>query len=113
MIGNHVYSQGYRGFESLPLRHFAASGKMQRRARRGERPPGNSFVSAANTAAASIQLDEAGTRRLMDNQLRQAVWTVNTANPKGGNFANCTLNSTSNLPVEPRSRCSGMTKCNV
>ncbi|MES2571399.1 MAG: type I restriction endonuclease, partial [Verrucomicrobiota bacterium] len=36
------------------------------------------FVSAANTAAANVQIDEAGTRRLIDNQLRQAGWIVNS-----------------------------------
>jgi type I restriction enzyme R subunit len=38
----------------------------------------NAFVGAANTAAANIHLDEAETRRLIDSQLRQAGWTVDT-----------------------------------
>ncbi len=38
----------------------------------------NAFVNAASTAAASLQLDEAGTRRLIDSQLRQAGWIVDS-----------------------------------
>lgn len=37
------------------------------------------FVKAANTAAAAVHLDEAETRKLIDEQLRQAGWTVDTA----------------------------------
>ncbi len=36
------------------------------------------FVSAANTAAASVQLDEADTRKLIDQQLRQNGWEADT-----------------------------------
>ena len=38
------------------------------------------FVSAANAAAANVQLDEAETRRLIDSQLRQAGWIVDSEN---------------------------------
>jgi type I restriction enzyme, R subunit len=34
------------------------------------------FVAAANTAAEALQLDEAETRQLIDQQLRQAGWTA-------------------------------------
>ena len=37
------------------------------------------LVSAANTAAASVHLDENETRKLIDGQLRQAGWTVDSA----------------------------------
>jgi type I restriction enzyme R subunit len=37
------------------------------------------FVQAANTAAKSVQLDEAETRKLIDQQLRQAGWQVESA----------------------------------
>lgn len=37
------------------------------------------FVAAANTAAAAVQLDEAETRKLIDQQLRQAGWTADSA----------------------------------
>lgn len=36
------------------------------------------FVTAANTAAESIQLDEADTRKLIDQQLRQVGWLADT-----------------------------------
>lgn len=36
------------------------------------------FVSATNTAAAAVQLDEAETRQLIDQQLRQAGWVVDS-----------------------------------
>jgi type I restriction enzyme R subunit len=38
------------------------------------------LVNAASSAAAQIHLDEAETRRIIDNQLRQAGWTVDTEN---------------------------------
>ena len=37
------------------------------------------FVAAANTAAAALHLDEAETRQLIDQQLRQAGWTADSA----------------------------------
>jgi type I restriction enzyme, R subunit len=37
------------------------------------------FVTAANTAAEALQLDEAETRKLIDQQLRQAGWTADSA----------------------------------
>jgi len=37
------------------------------------------FVTAANTAATEIQLNEADTRKLVDSQLRAAGWTVDSA----------------------------------
>jgi type I restriction enzyme R subunit len=37
------------------------------------------FVQAANTAAKSVQLDEAETRKLIDQQLRQAGWQADSA----------------------------------
>ena len=37
------------------------------------------FVAAANTAAAALHLDEAETRKLIDQQLRQAGWTADSA----------------------------------
>ena len=37
------------------------------------------FVQAANTAAAVIQISEADTRKLIDEQLASAGWTVNSA----------------------------------
>lgn len=37
------------------------------------------FVTAANTAASAVKLDEAATRKLIDEQLRQAGWTVDSA----------------------------------
>lgn len=40
------------------------------------------FIKAANTAAASVQLDEADTRKIIDNQLRQAGWEVDSENIK-------------------------------
>ena len=36
------------------------------------------FVTAANTAASAIQLDEADTRKLIDQQLRQAGWEADS-----------------------------------
>lgn len=36
------------------------------------------FVTAANTAASVVQLDEADTRKLIDQQLRQAGWEVDS-----------------------------------
>ncbi len=36
------------------------------------------FVTAANTAASAVQLDEADTRKLIDQQLRQAGWEANS-----------------------------------
>ena len=38
------------------------------------------LVAAANEAASSVQLDEAETRELIDQQLRQTGWTVDSAN---------------------------------
>ena len=38
-----------------------------------------SFMYAANAAAQAIQLDESETRKLIDQQLRQAGWTVDSA----------------------------------
>ena len=37
------------------------------------------FVTAATTAAGAIELDEADTRKLIDEQLRQAGWTADSA----------------------------------
>ncbi|QSQ27605.1 type I restriction-modification system endonuclease [Pyxidicoccus parkwayensis] len=37
------------------------------------------FVTAASTAATAVELDEANTRKLIDEQLRQAGWTVDSA----------------------------------
>lgn len=37
------------------------------------------YISAANTAAKDIQLDEAETRKLVDQQLRQAGWEADSA----------------------------------
>ena len=37
------------------------------------------FASAAATAAGAVELDEADTRKLIDAELRQAGWTVDTA----------------------------------
>jgi type I restriction enzyme R subunit len=36
------------------------------------------FVAAATTAASAVQLDEADTRKIIDAQLRQVGWTVDT-----------------------------------
>lgn len=36
------------------------------------------FIKAANAAAASVQLDEADTRKIIDHQLRQAGWEVDS-----------------------------------
>lgn len=36
------------------------------------------FIQAANSAASNLQLDEADTRKLIDEQLRQAGWQVDT-----------------------------------
>jgi len=36
------------------------------------------FVTAANTAASAVQLDEADTRKLIDQQLRQAGWEADS-----------------------------------
>ena len=44
----------------------------------------NEIVKAANTAAASIHLDEAETRKLIDDQLRQAGWEVDSATMRYG-----------------------------
>jgi type I restriction enzyme R subunit len=44
------------------------------------------FVTAATTAANAVQLDEADTRKLIDEQLREVGWTVDSATlsfPKG------------------------------
>ena len=38
------------------------------------------FVKASNEAAKNVVLDEAATRKLIDNQLRQAGWTVDSEN---------------------------------
>ncbi|MDD0811346.1 type I restriction-modification system endonuclease [Curvibacter sp. RS43] len=38
----------------------------------------NQFVASANQAASLVQLDEAETRRIIDQQLRQAGWEANT-----------------------------------
>ena len=38
------------------------------------------LVNAASSAAAQLHLDEAETRRIIDSQLRQAGWTVDTEN---------------------------------
>ncbi|PPD02853.1 MAG: type I restriction-modification system endonuclease [Methylobacter sp.] len=40
------------------------------------------FIIAANTAAASVQLDEADTRKIIDQQLRQAGWEVDSEHIK-------------------------------
>ncbi len=40
------------------------------------------FVAAANTAASAVQLDEADTRKLIDQQLRQAGWEADSQNIK-------------------------------
>ena len=37
------------------------------------------FVSAASTAASAVELDEADTRKLIDEQLRDVGWTVDSA----------------------------------
>ena len=37
------------------------------------------FVAAATSAAVAVQLDEAETRKLIDQQLRQAGWTADSA----------------------------------
>jgi type I restriction enzyme, R subunit len=39
----------------------------------------SAFIAEANTAATAVQLDEAETRRIIDQQLRQAGWTVDSA----------------------------------
>ncbi len=36
------------------------------------------FIKSANTAASFVQLDEADTRKIIDNQLRQAGWEVDS-----------------------------------
>ncbi|HBA53020.1 MAG TPA: type I restriction-modification system endonuclease, partial [Syntrophorhabdus aromaticivorans] len=38
-----------------------------------------SFIAAANSAAQAIQLDEADTRRIIDEQLRQAGWEADSS----------------------------------
>jgi type I restriction enzyme, R subunit len=38
-----------------------------------------SFVTAASTAASAVELDEADTRKLIDEQLRDVGWTVDSA----------------------------------
>lgn len=38
------------------------------------------WIEAAHAAAAAVQLDEAETRRLIDDQLRQTGWTVDSVN---------------------------------
>ncbi len=43
-------------------------------------PAAASLVQAAQTAADAVQLDESATRRLIDAQLRQAGWTVDSEN---------------------------------
>lgn len=40
------------------------------------------FIAAANTAASAVQLDEADTRKLIDQQLRQAGWEADSQNIK-------------------------------
>jgi hypothetical protein len=58
MIGNHVYPQGYRGFESLSLRHAFAALRLASRERverqklalTGEHLATNPSLSARNTA---------------------------------------------------------------
>lgn len=40
------------------------------------------LVTAANTAASSVQLDEADTRKLIDQQLRQAGWEADSQSIK-------------------------------
>lgn len=40
------------------------------------------LVAAANTAASAVQLDEADTRKLIDQQLRQAGWDADSLNIK-------------------------------
>jgi type I restriction enzyme R subunit len=37
------------------------------------------FVNAAGVAASAVQLDEADTRKLIDEQLRQAGWLADSA----------------------------------
>ena len=44
--------------------------------RRGD--PGGGYVDAASTAAAAVELDEAETRQLIDEQLRQAGWLADS-----------------------------------
>jgi type I restriction enzyme R subunit len=39
----------------------------------------NAMVTASNTAAAEVRLDEAETRKLIDGQLRQAGWSADSA----------------------------------
>jgi type I restriction enzyme R subunit len=43
------------------------------------------FVAAAKTAAAAVHLDEAETRKLIDQQLSQAGWTADSATLRYGN----------------------------
>ena len=70
-------SGGFGTTEYCRPRFFRSS--MNSAAREAQpKTAANAFVSAANTAAAGIQLDEAETRRLIDSQLRQAGWTVDT-----------------------------------
>ena len=45
------------------------------------------YVTAANSAAEALELDEAATRRLIDEQLREAGWTVDSANLRHGQGA--------------------------
>ena len=40
------------------------------------------FIAAANTAASAVQLDEADTRKLIDQQLRQAGWEADSQSIK-------------------------------
>lgn len=45
------------------------------------------YVAASNTAAKGVHLDEAETRKLIDNQLRQAGWIVDSATLRYANGA--------------------------
>jgi len=56
------------------------------------------FVAAANTAAAAVQLDEAETRKLIDQQLRLAGWTADSATLVYAQGARPEKNKTSRLP---------------
>lgn len=40
------------------------------------------FIAASNTAASAVQLDEADTRKLIDQQLRQAGWEAGRPIPR-------------------------------
>ncbi len=45
------------------------------------------YVTAANSAAEALELDETATRRLIDEQLREAGWTVDSAGLRHGQGA--------------------------